>query len=520
MKPATAALTWVACALLAVSCSGDGSGLAAFDDDAPSALLDKDPRSIELAGNETGLLGSTPENEEFEAAAEDERFSGRCIVVLRRESQDPSVVAAELASRHAFTVGRLFRHALRGFSLDCPEALRDRLAIEPDVQYVHRDRVYAQEEPFAPQRVKPPQDEQVVPTGIRRMGAAGLANKGTGIHVAVLDTGIEGTHPDLEANVVGGYNCAEDAEGTDPTAWGPVGDGHGTHVAGTIAAADDGNGVVGIAPEAKLWSMRVFSAEGKISDIVLACALEAVACLSPGIQDTTGCPESLPREAGPIRVVNMSLGGPRGQEADDGDCGNQNGDAFHQAVCSVVGLGVTVVVAAGNGTLLRGIPRNVRFWVPAAYDEALTVTALADSDGAPCGKGAATSSGKDDTFADFSNYATQPQDVRHLIAAPGVDILSTWLEAEGGYDRISGTSMASPHVAGLAALYIRRKFVETGTYPSPAEVRSGLRDLGEPFGQNFNAECGSGKLPSHSAEDNHPGRFFPHVERVGRGDGL
>ncbi|MGH8975010.1 MAG: S8 family serine peptidase, partial [Acidimicrobiia bacterium] len=115
-------------------------------------------------------------------------------------------------------------------------------------------------------------------------------------------------------------------------------------------------------------------------------------------------------------------------------------------VCNVVAQGVTVVVAAGNSHV------DLVKSVPAAYDEVLTVTAMADFDGLPGGQGQGSCSTKDvdDTAADFSNFTLPDSpDAVHTVAAPGVCVTSTW--NDGGYESISGTSMASPHVAGLVA---------------------------------------------------------------------
>jgi subtilisin family serine protease len=157
-----------------------------------------------------------------------------------------------------------------------------------------------------------------------------------------------------------------------------------------------------------------------------------------------------------IAVGNMSFGAPG---SDDGDCGRTNKDPFHLAICNSSAAGVTYVAAAGNGA------RDFAGGVPAAYDEVLTVTAASDFDGTPGGAfgGSApcfpTLPFFDDKVAFFSDFATLPADQAHTVAAPGVCILSTWLNTEGstgsvGYEIDSGTSMSSPHVAGAVALCI------------------------------------------------------------------
>jgi subtilisin len=217
--------------------------------------------------------------------------------------------------------------------------------------------------------------------------------------------------------------------------------GHGSHVAGTIGAKDDTSGVVGVAPGARIWNVKVLNAAGvgMTSDII--CGIDYVTA-----------------NAGPIEVANMSLGGGGG---DDGNCGNTDGDAEHQAICRSVNAGVTYAVAAGNDS------DDAANYAPASYDEVITVSALSDFNGQPGGGAAATCrSDVDDTFADYSNYGADVD-----VIAPGTCIHSTYMN--GGYNTISGTSMASPHVAGTAALY-------TANNPtaSPAQVKSALQSAG------------------------------------------
>lgn len=280
---------------------------------------------------------------------------------------------------------------------------------------------------------------QSIPTGIQRIGT--LENpiaKIDGIDdpmpidIAVLDTGIDPNHPDL--NVVGGYDCSGSGSWVDRH-------GHGTHVAGTIGARDNGIGVVGVVPGARLWAVKVFSDSGSGFVSWLICGVNWVAA-----------------NAATIRVANYS-GAASG--TDTPNCGGSS-DPLHQAICRVVQAGVTVVVAAGNsGT-------DARNTIPAAYPEVITVGAIVDTDGKPGGLGPSTSAGADDTRAAFSNYGPAVD-----IYAPGVSILST--VPGGGYQRWSGTSMATPHVTGAAALYLLQN-----PGASPEQVRSALLAAGEP----------------------------------------
>lgn len=290
---------------------------------------------------------------------------------------------------------------------------------------------------------------QVLPFGVDRIDGENQANKGAGVEVAVMDTGIDLDHPDLQANIAGGVNCVGGTSYNDVH-------GHGTHVAGTIAARDNGAGVVGVAPEAKLWAVKVLDDSGRGTWSSLICGLDYVAS-----------------HADRIKVANLSLGG----AGSDGSC---DSDPLHQAVCRVMQAGVTLVVAAGN----EG--KDMAAQVPATFSEVLTVTALADSDGRACSLGAKTSYGADDTFASFSNYATQSGDKSHTIGAPGVAIRSTW--KDGQYALNSGTSMASPHVAGAAALY-----VANNPGASPSQVRQALMSNAETPGT---ASCGTGYVTS------------------------
>jgi subtilisin len=350
------------------------------------------------------------------ASAHAGRIPGRYIVVLRDEARSASVAAAHARSGKA-EVLHVYGHALKGYAARLSAAGLAAVRSDPRVLFVSQDREVSAV-------------AQTLPTGNDRIEgelSSQVSGDGAGsvpVNVAVLDTGIDVDHPDL--NVVGGTNCSTGSSYDD-------GNGHGTHIAGTIGARDDGEGVVGVAPDAQLWAVRVLNNAGSGSWSSVACGVDWVT--STRMDADTG---------NDILVANMSLGGPG---ADDADCGNTNNDVLHRAICRSSAAGVTYVVAAGNRA------SDLKNFVPAAYNEVLTTAAIADFDGVPSARGSPTCrSDQDDTHADFSNFATLAEDQAHTIAAPGVCILSTW--KNGGYATISGTSMASPHMAGTAALCI------------------------------------------------------------------
>ncbi len=381
--------------------------------------------------------------------------TGRYIVVLK-DSASASDVAGTATGLGA-TVDSLFG-AVDGLVVSLPMARLGRLQRDPRVAYVTPDR------PVRLLESHTLATGRAVPTGVARIGASpaqnpdGTVATATGpakkAAVALLDTGIM-DRPDL--NVVGGYDCSPPPGFLGGLFGGGGGgdgstadnNGHGTHVAGIVA--DKGiPGVVGVSPGTPLYAVRVFGADGSGDLSGVICGLNWVAENAA---------------ADNIKVVNMSLGG---EGTDDGSCGATDQDAFHAAVCRVTAAGVTVVAAAGNdgGDLAKS--------TPAAYDEVLAVTAMADFDGQPGGLATTapcSDKGQDDTAADFSDYAVPGSaDADHTIAAPGVCITSTW--NDGKTKSISGPSMASPHVAGLVA-----RCIDAGPCAgvSPAQIIAKLR---------------------------------------------
>ena len=264
--------------------------------------------------------------------------------------------------------------------------------------------------------------EQTLPWGVDRIDAEVVhasedENKGDGVKVAIIDSGIDYNHPDLYDNYAGGWDFVNgDNDLNDSTHDGPMDDnGHGTHVAGIVAALDNGIGVVGVAPEASLYALKALNSEGVgyVSDVVLAIQWATV------------------KE---IQVINMSLGGRK--------------NIFLEEACNLAYLdGLLIVAAAGNGGAVD---------YPAAYSSVIAVSAT-DSN---------------DNLAYFSSTGKQVE-----LAAPGVNINSTLLGNTYSGETWSGTSMASPHVAGTAALVLA-----TGDFLTNDEVRTQLQRTAEDIG--------------------------------------
>jgi subtilisin len=354
--------------------------------------------------------------------------SGQYIVVLKDDVSASS--AADNARAYGLSPTYLYSHAVKGYAAAMSATTANRVAADPQVDWVVPDQVVS----IA---------AQAMPTGIDRVDAElsptakidGVDER-VDVDVAIIDTGVDLDHPDLNVNVAKAKNCSNGKSADD-------GYGHGTHVAGTVAALDNDTGVVGVAPGARIWPVRVLNNQGIGSTSAVVCGIDYVTA-----------------NAAEIEVANMSLSGPGG---DDGNCGFSRHDAMHRAICRSVAAGVTYAVAAGNAH------EDASNSIPSAYDEVITVSALADFNGQPGGGAPATCRADvDDTFADFSNFGADVD-----LIAPGVCILSTVPMQLGGYGTISGTSMASPHVAGGAALY-------KATHPTatPDTVKSALQAAG------------------------------------------
>ncbi|HVB65115.1 MAG TPA: S8 family serine peptidase [Nitrolancea sp.] len=405
------------------------------------------------------------------------------------------IFAEALAHSAGFKVDQSYDAVIKGFAARLTPA---------QVQFLNATAQVTSVEPDLPTHIT----DQTTPTGIERIGdtSNGTASiNGTdnplNINVATLDTGVDPTHPDL--NVAGGYNCTS----SNTSAW-TDDNGHGTHVAGTIAARDNSLGVVGVAPGARIWAIKVFDSTGSGAVSNIICGLNWVA-----------------QHSSTIKAVNFSGAWSGSNTLNCGAAGYvtvqawwgtyrtyQQQDTAHEAVCNMVNnYGVPFIVAAGNsGT-------DASNTLPAAYPEVISVGAIADSDGLPGGLGPSTQYGADDTRATFSNYGPAV-----TIYAPGVNILSTWPMniAPYGYNTISGTSMATPHVTGAVLLYDLNHPGATPAQIKAALVANGeAGNWGSPYGTQpllnvSNTAFGGTPTPTHNVAINSVTALNPAFDGV------
>lgn len=278
--------------------------------------------------------------------------------------------------------------ALFGFAGTVPEGRLNALERDPRVAYVERDQPVTLAPPpgKGPGGGGDPSPSQTTPWGITRVGGGSGSAGGT---AWIIDSGIDLDHPDLNVDVARSADFTGSRNGADDE------NGHGTHVAGTVAAINNGIGVVGVAPGATVVAVRVLDRRGSGSYSGVIAGVDYV-----GANGASG------------DVANMSLGGGYSQAVND-------------AVIAASAK-VKFAIAAGNSGA------DAANYSPASANgtNIFTVSAFAQGD----------------TWASFSNWGNPPVDV----GAPGVSILSTY--KDGGYSTLNGTSMASPHVAGLLLL--------------------------------------------------------------------
>ena len=285
-----------------------------------------------------------------------------------------------------------------------PDSAIKALKKNKNVEYVEIDgevKMAAETLPWGVDRI----DAEVV-WGGSEDALSVTGNGGSGVQVAVVDTGIDYTHPDLDDNYISGYDYVNNDN--DPK----DDNGHGTHCAGIIGAEDNTEGVIGVAPEVDLYAIKVLdnSGRGAFSDV------------AAGILWAAKGPNGVEGDSDDAEVVSISLGG-----------GDDN--AVSDAIEYAYNHGTLPVAAAGNGG-------NEYVIYPAKYPGAIAVSATNDQD----------------SLTSFSSYGDEVEQ-----SAPGVDVYSTMptytVELTKGqykysknYDEMSGTSMACPHVSGVAAL--------------------------------------------------------------------
>ena len=235
-----------------------------------------------------------------------------------------------------------------------------------------------------------------IPKGVEIIQAPEIWNetKGSGITVAVLDTGCQTDHPDLKERIIGGYNFTTD-DGGNPLMFEDY-NGHGTHVSGTIAASLNNDGVAGVAPEANLLILKVLgkNGSGKYDWIIKA--------IQYAIEQK-------------VDIISMSLGGPSDVKE------------LHDVIIEAVNRNILVVCAAGNEG--DGKESTDELGYPGCYNEVISVGAV----------------NLDQESSEFTNSNNQVD-----LVAPGEKVISTYLN--GTYASLSGTSMATPHVSGALAL--------------------------------------------------------------------
>jgi subtilisin family serine protease len=327
------------------------------------------------------------------------------IVVLNDDVENVPEVAAEHARRFGGELTYVYEHALRGYAISLPPQAAEALSHNPNVAYVEADG-----------EVTADTTQSSATWGIDRIDQRSLPlsttftyfNTGAGVKAYVIDTGIRYSHTQFGGRAIKGYDAV--------TSGGSAADcnGHGTHVAGTI-----GGSTYGVAKGVTLVAVRVLSCSGSGS----------TSGVIAGIDWVTGN-----HAAGAPAVANMSLGGGVSTSLD-------------AAVRRSITDGVSYAIAAGNGNIF-GFAQNACNTSPARVGEAMTISAT----------------DRTDRKASWANYGSCVD-----WFAPGVSITSSWYTSDTATNTISGTSMATPHTAGVAALYL-----QGNPSASPSTVRTAL----------------------------------------------
>lgn len=320
-----------------------------------------------------------------------QKIENSYICVFKKDAVAKSAVgrkASELARGNGGTVSRTYSNTIRGFSANISAQGAAKMAANnPNIAFCEQDQVITtvqgKGKPGGGGGTPP---AQVTPWGITRVGGGTQTASGRAI---VIDSGVDLDHPDLNVNTALAANFSSDSNGDDLN-------GHGTHVAGTIAAINNSIGVVGVAPGTQVIPVKVLNRRGSGSNSGVIAGIDYAASIAQNGD-----------------VANMSLGGGFSQ-------------ALNDAVISAASTGLKFALAAGNEST------SATTKSPASANGANIFTISSFANG--------------DIWSSFSNYGNPPVD----FAEPGSSIYSTY--KDGGYATLSGTSMASPHAAGLLLL--------------------------------------------------------------------
>ncbi|WP_423127409.1 S8 family peptidase [Gaoshiqia sp. Z1-71] len=307
-----------------------------------------------------------------------------------KRNEKVHAAVAKILKRNGITdseIGFVYSTAITGFSVKIPPGQFKKLAADGVIIHIEEDQLVTLSPiqiSVKPGSTTPPL--QTIPWGISRVGGG---QSGVGKTAWIIDTGIDTDHPDLNVDVLRGANFSTDKTIDDLN-------GHGSHVAGTIAATNNSVGVIGVAAGATVIPVKVLNRRGSGTYSGVIAGIDFVAA-----------------NGSPGDVANMSLGGSVSTTLDN-------------AVIAAAATGIKFSLAAGNESDDANNHSPARANGPHVY----TISAMNSSD----------------IFAYFSNYGNPPVD----FCAPGVSIYSTY--KDGGYATLSGTSMAAPHVAGLLLL--------------------------------------------------------------------